>query len=123
MEVIPKIVKFGLPLVAGSLLIIALTGSARILIERWIDLEAVGIYGLYFRLAAMVVMLHQIINIAFFKKIYTSEPAKLDQWFEYFLLFIIAVSIFIFITIPLLVIPYINIIKKTRLLAGFLSRL
>ncbi|MFK7808014.1 MAG: hypothetical protein AB8F74_09470 [Saprospiraceae bacterium] len=108
-----SIIRFGFPLVTGSLLIIALTGSARIIIERWIDMKAVGIYGLYFRLAALVVLIHQILNIAFFKKIYTSEPQKLDLWFEYFLVFILAVSGLCFIAIPVLVMPFISIIKST----------
>jgi hypothetical protein len=110
-----KILRFGFPLITASLLIIGLTGSARIIIERWIGMEAVGVYGLYFRLAALVVLLHQVVNIAFFKKIYTSHPIKLDSWFSSFIVFISLISIVSFVLIPHLLLPYLDLINDTWL--------
>ena len=62
-----KVLRFGKHIVFSAFLIICLTGSARIFIEWFLDLETVGYYGIYFRFAAMTVMLHQIVNIVFFK--------------------------------------------------------
>ncbi len=108
-----QVLQFGLPVIVGALLIIGLTGSARILIERWIGMEAVGIYGLYFRLAATVILIYQVINITFFKKLYTVDPHQLDQWFERFLWLIVGVGFLSCFLIPLLVMPYIDIIHAT----------
>ncbi len=93
-------IEFGKPLVVSSLLIIGLTGSGRIFIEYFFDLSAVAIYGIYFRLAMVVVLFHQIVNIAYFKKIYASESKKLDPWIQYFLIAIIILSLFIHLLIP-----------------------
>ncbi len=108
-----EVLKFGWPLVTTSLLIMILTGSARIIIERFIGMEAVGIYGLYFRLAAMVVLLYQIVNIAFFKKIYTSKPKELDRWFQGFLFYIALIGLAFFVMIPIVVLPFVEIVQAT----------
>ena len=108
-----EVLSFGWPLVTSSLLIMVLTGSARIIIERFIGMEAVGIYGLYFRLAAMIVLLYQIVNIAFFKKIYTSNPRQLDRWFKGFLLYISLFSLAFFILVPIVILPFVKIIQTT----------
>lgn len=81
--------QFGKNLLVSSFLIICLTGSARIFIEYFLDMEQVGIYAFYFRFAAAVVMIHQVVNIVFFKKMYQAEPAALDKYFSLFLLFIL----------------------------------
>lgn len=108
-----QILNFGWPLVTTALLIMLLTGSARIVIERFIGMEAVGIYGLYFRLAALVVLLYQVVNIVFFKKIYTSKPKELDRWFQVFLFFIALIGLVFFIAIPVVVLPFVEIIKNS----------
>jgi hypothetical protein len=108
-----RVVQFAYPLISTASLIMVLTGSARIAIENWIGMEAVGIYGLYFRLAAIVVLFHQIVNIAFFKRIYSGNPANLDKWFQRFLMFIAFVSFFLAALVPHLFLPYLDILKET----------
>jgi hypothetical protein len=108
-----RVVQFAYPLISTALLIVVLTGSARIAIENWIGMEAVGIYGLYFRLSAIVVLFHQIVNIAFFKRIYSGNPANLDKWFQIFLIFIAFVSFFLAASVPHLFLPYLDILKRT----------
>ncbi|MFT4761665.1 MAG: O-antigen/teichoic acid export membrane protein [Paraglaciecola sp.] len=76
---------FGRHLVLSSFLIISLTGSARIFIEWFLNLEEVGYYGFYFRFASVTVIIHQIINIIFFKKMYQSDARILDRYFALFL--------------------------------------
>jgi len=108
-----RVLSFGRPLVTTALLVMMLTGAARIIIERLIDIETVGVYGLYFRMAALVVLFYQVVNIVFFKKIYTSKPQQLDRWFQGFLFFIVLVSVAIFVMVPLLVLPFVAVIKAT----------
>lgn len=93
--------QFGKNLLVSSFLIICLTGSARIFIEYFLDMEQVGIYAFYFRFAAAVVMIHQVINIVFFKKMYQAPPATLDKYFSIFLVFILIVGSVLLFLVPL----------------------
>lgn len=77
------VLKYSLHVVLGGLLIYFLTVSGRLLIEYFLkDFELVAIYAFYFRLSAVIVMIYQIINIAFFKKMYEVEPKILDKYFS-----------------------------------------
>ncbi len=105
--------KFGRPLILGLFLIILLTGSGRILAGHLWGMETVGIYGIYFRMAAIVILVHQILNIAFFKKIYQGQTNLLDYWFEKYLLGIILLSFIIYYLIPFLSIPYLTIVANS----------
>jgi len=93
--------QFGRNLLVSSFLIICLTGSARILIEYFLGMEQVGIYAFYFRFAAAVVMIHQVVNIVFFKKMYESLPATLDKYFSMFLLFILVAGGILLFVVPI----------------------
>lgn len=98
-----KLLKYSVHVLLGGLLIYFITVSGRILIEFFLkDFEMVGIYAYYFRLSAVVVMIHQVINIAFFKKMYLLDPKILDKYFSicFFILYIISVSVFL--TTPLI---------------------
>ena len=97
------ILKFSVHLLLSTFLIYLITSSGRILVELFFDFELVGVYAFYFRLAAIVVMIHQVINIAFFKKIYTFEPGILDQYYFLFFIFIFMLSIIIYFCSPLFV--------------------
>lgn len=93
--------RFGKNLLVSSFLIICLTGSARIFIEYFLDMEQVGIYAFYFRFAAAVVMIHQVVNIVFFKKMYQAPPAALDKYFSLFLVFILIVGSVLLFLVPM----------------------
>lgn len=93
-----SVLAYSFPVLIGSLLIYFLTVSGRILIEFFLnDYELVGIYAFYFRLSAVIVMVHQVINIVFFKKMYQLNPKVLDHYFSICFggLYIISISAFV----------------------------
>lgn len=95
-----SVLAYSFPVLIGSLLIYFLTVSGRILIEFFLnDYELVGIYAFYFRLSAVIVMLHQVINIVFFKKMYQLNPKVLDHYFSICFggLYIISISAFLIV--------------------------
>lgn len=97
-----QILRYSLPVLIGGLLIYFLTVSGRIFIEYFLkDFEIVGIYSFYFRLAAIVIVIYQIINITFFKQMYELEPKKLDSYFSLSFLILYIVSITFFLVAPL----------------------
>ena len=91
------ILNFSRHLLVSTLLIFIITVSGRVLIEFFLgDFELVGIYGFYFRIAAIIVMIHQIINIAFFKKMYVLDPKILDKYFSIFFVALYIIGILAF---------------------------
>jgi len=77
-----------------------ITSSGRIVTEWVFGFEKVGVYGYYFRLAAVVVMIHQVVNIAFFKKMYTVDLGILDKYFAMFFTGIYLLSLLFFWVSP-----------------------
>ncbi|MBQ4820088.1 hypothetical protein [Aquimarina sp. MMG016] len=101
-----EIIKFSYHLLFASILIFFITVSGRLLIEYFFnDFEIVGIYAFYFRLAALVVMIYQVISIAFFKDIYTLDPKILDKYFSYFFVGLYVISTVAFI-LSKSIVPY-----------------
>jgi O-antigen/teichoic acid export membrane protein len=98
-----KILKFSFKLMISTFLIFLITSSGRIIVEYFFNFEAVGVYAFYFRLSAVVVMIHQIINIAFFKKMYTLDPQILDKYFNLFYIVVFIISLSIFFIAPFVV--------------------
>lgn len=94
------ILKFSVHLLLSTFLIFLITTSGRILVEYFFDFEMVGVYAYYFRLAAVVVMIYQIISITYFKKIYTLNPLILDKYYHLFFVFIYVLAIIIFFVAP-----------------------
>lgn len=97
------ILRFSIHLLISTFLIFLITTSGRILVEYFFGFEEVGIYAFYFRLAAIVVMIHQVINIAFFKEIYTFNPLELDKYFSLFFVLISLLSISLYFISPYIV--------------------
>ncbi|PCE66549.1 MATE family efflux transporter [Sediminicola luteus] len=79
-----KILKYSFHLLAGSILLFAITTTGRIMVEYFFDYEKVAVYGFFYRLAAIVIMIHQVVNILFFRQIYSFELAKLDKLLAWF---------------------------------------
>mgnify|MGYP000212227910 CR=1 FL=1 len=97
-----KILSYSIHVLIGGLLIYFITVSGRILIEYFIkDFEKVGVYAYYWRLSAVVVMFYQVINIAFFKKMYTINPKTLDTYFALCFLVLTVISVIGFCSTPL----------------------
>ncbi len=107
------ILRFSIHLLVSTFLIYLITTSGRILVEWFFNFESVGIYAFYFRLAAVVVMIHQVINIAFFKKIYTFEPTILDKYYFMFFIFIFSLSILIYFFAPYIVSKFSDYFNET----------
>ena len=95
------ILRYSKNLLIATFLIFLITSSGRIVIEWLFGFEKVAIYGFYFRLAAVVVMIHQVINIIYFKRIYTIEPTILDRYFAMFFVFIYVLSLIFYFVSPL----------------------
>ncbi len=97
-----KVLSYSIHVLIGGLLVFFITVSGRILIEFFInDFEKVGVYAYYFRLSAVVVMIYQVINIAFFKKMYTVDPKNLDMYFALCFLILSVISVICFLCTPL----------------------
>lgn len=106
-----SILKWGSRLVISAFLMISLTGSARIIAEHFIGTEAVGQYGFFFRLASFVVLLHQAINIFFFKNMYTASPEKLNKYFSVFLVSVAVIAIGVWLTAPVVLNNYLKLLQ------------
>lgn len=107
------ILKFSYHLLLSSILIFAITVGGRIIIEYYFNDAAVGVYSFYYRLAAIVVVIHQITGIMFFKKIYTYNPKVLDKYFSLFFVGIYLVSIFIYFLVPFILPQFSNYYRET----------
>lgn len=107
-----SILKWGSRLVISAFLMISLTGSARILAEHFIGTEAVGQYGFFFRLASFVVLLHQAINIFFFKNIYTASPEKLNKYFSAFLASVAIIALGVWLVAPVVLKDYLTFLRS-----------
>lgn len=113
LEKYQAIINFGKHLVISSFLIILLTGGARIFIDYFLAIEQVGYYGFYFRLAGITVMIHQIINIVFFKKMYQSDTSTLDYYFSLFVGAILIISLSLSFLIPALFSGILTILENS----------
>lgn len=102
-----QLLKFSFHLLVSSSFLFLLAVSGRILTKHFFGYEATGVYGYYYRLAAIVVMIYQVISIRYFKDIYTLDPKKLDAYFSYFYVFIFGLSVVLYFIAPF-VVPYVS---------------
>ncbi len=108
-----EILQFSSHILLGSILIFAITVGGRIVVERYFDDATIGIYGFYYRLAAVVVVIHQVVNIMFFKKIYTYNPKILDKYFSLFFIGIYVISISVYWILPFVLPQFSNYYRET----------
>lgn len=99
-----EVLRFSFHLLIGTSFLFLLTVAGRILTKHFFGYEATGIYGYYYRLAAIVVMIYQVISIRFFKDIYTRNPKDLDKYFSLFYVFIFALSIILYVASPFIMV-------------------
>lgn len=102
-----EVLKFSSHLLLSTFFLFLLTVSGRILTKHFFDYETTGIYGYYYRLAAIVVMIYQVVSIRYFKDIYTLNPRKLDKYFAYFYAIIFGLSVILYFISPH-VMPYVS---------------
>lgn len=99
----PTVLKFSSSLILSGFLIFCLTSTPRIYIKYLLGFEEVGIYSFYFRLAGIAVVINMFISITFFKKLYLSDPKKLDQYFSSIMLIICIVGLMCYAFSPIIV--------------------
>jgi O-antigen/teichoic acid export membrane protein len=95
-----RILVYSLPLVMSSFLMVFFFTSPRLLVDYLYGSEKTAVYSFFFRFGSIVVLLHQSLNIFYFKKIYTYDSRVLDKYFAMFLLAIAGLSITSFIVFP-----------------------
>ena len=110
-----KIISFSIHLLISSVFLFLLTISGRVLAKLFFGYEEAGLYGFYFRLAAIVVMIYQIVSIRYFKDLYTIDHKKLDKYFSLFFIFIFITSLVLYFISPYIVPIFSNFFKETIL--------
>lgn len=108
-----RIISFSIHLLFSSSFLFLLTVSGRILSKYFFDYETTGVYGFYFRLAAIVVLIYQVISVRYFKDLYTKSASKLDFYFSSFYLFIFTLSLLIYFLAPYIIPYFSNYFKGT----------
>ena len=104
---------YGSSIFISSIGVFILSVGGRQLINFFFDTESVGIYSFYFRLASMVVLVHQALNIFLFKQIYSAALTQIDKYFSVFSLLIAFLSIMLWALIPLVLQEYISLLRDT----------
>ncbi len=99
------IIRFSIHLLISSVFLFSLTVSGRVLAKHFFGYEEAGLYGFYYRLASIVVMIYQVVSIRYFKDLYTTAPKILDKYFSRFFIAIFLISIIVYIVSPY-VVPY-----------------
>lgn len=97
---LPVVLKFSYKLIISGFIVFWLTASARIYINWFLGSEAVGLWSYYYRIAGASVLIYMFIYIAFFKKIYTIEPKKMDMYFTLIMLLVAVGSVSCALVIP-----------------------
>jgi len=107
-----KLIKYGKSVMVSGFLILLIANSGKIILEFILkDIELVGIFSFYFRMASFVVIIHQVLNIIYFRRIYTFSIKKLDSYFAAFLLIIATGAIVTFYLVPIIGEPYFVLFK------------
>jgi len=75
-------VRFGLPLIAASVLLGVLSSGGRMLAGHFFPIVDVGIYGFLYRATAMTLVVYQIVSTVFFRSLYEAEGDELDRYFS-----------------------------------------
>ena len=94
------VLKFGGPLIFSALLIGVLTAAGRLVAGVALPPEDIAYYAFYFRLAATVVVVHQLLNLMFYRRLYLAAPAALDRYFAAILLVMALCAISAFLLYP-----------------------
>lgn len=110
-----EIIKYSYHLIIASFLIFVITFLGTLLIKHFFSNELVAIYGFYFRLASIVVISQRIINIMFFKKLYSVNPNILDKYYALLFIFMFISAFVGYYLIPLIITHFSNFFNETFL--------
>lgn len=98
-----KLVKYGRHVMVSGLFVLLIANSGRILIDFiFQDKELIATFSFYFRMASFVVIIHQVLNIIYFKRMYTFEIDKLDKFFAIFYILIAVGALLTYLIIPII---------------------
>lgn len=99
-KTILSIYKFGgLVLLTGPLLVL-LASSTRLFIEYFSDFSDVGIYSVYFRVAAFVLIIYRVAGILLFRSFFVSEHEVLDKRYSILIFALLIFNLFFFFMLP-----------------------
>ena len=98
-----EIISFGFHILISSFFLFFITVAGRILTKYFFDYETTGVYGYYFRISAVVVLLYQVVSIRYFKDLYVKSPDILDKYYSYFITLIFFLSIIVYFISPYIV--------------------
>lgn len=103
---------FGVPIVFSSFLMLAVTSSGRLLVGTFLGVADVATYSFFFRLAAPVVLLHQLIHTLFFPRLYVSSTKDLDRYFSFIASLIYVCAMCLYLVVPRLLSGYFNLLSE-----------
>lgn len=104
-----NILKYGIPLIVNSLMVVLLTTAGRLLVKGFLSEEAVGIYSFYFRISGSIVILQQFVNILFYKKLFVADKGKIDRYLSAFFLLLVVINTICYFALPVLLKPYLKL--------------
>ena len=96
-----KVLQYGFPILFSSIAIVLFTTSGRILVEWLLGVDKVGVYAFYFRLASVVIVVYQVVNVLYFKRIYTYPFHLIDKYFSLFFVAVLAIGLFFYFILHL----------------------
>jgi O-antigen/teichoic acid export membrane protein len=95
-----SVYKFGgLVLLTGPLLVL-LASSTRLFINYFSDLENVGIYSIYFRVAAFVLIIYRVVGILLFRSFFVSKHEILDKRYSLLIFALLLFNCLSFFLLP-----------------------
>lgn len=106
-----EILKYSLPLIVTSFLIMLLTNSGRLLVEEYFSSKDLAHYSFYFRIASGVVLFYQFASIVYFKQLFTANAIELDNYISIFFVLITIISIVSYFVVPILFYDYFKLLK------------
>jgi O-antigen/teichoic acid export membrane protein len=108
-----EVVKFGIPIVLSGFLMSIFIMGGRISAGFFFGIEGVAYYSFYFRLASAIVIIHQIVNIVYFKRIYQGNYNNLDFYFSAMLIILFTLSMALWWVLPIVLSGHLEILKTT----------
>ncbi len=84
--VLAELYKFGVLIVLAAPLVFLINNNTRLFIKHYLDLEQVGHYSFFFRIASALLLVSRVIHILLFRRIFISEHQTLDRYMAYVLL-------------------------------------
>lgn len=95
--------RFGAPVLLQSLVIVWCVVSGRIYLGSFLDPQAVALYGASFRIASALLLVHAMLAIALFAKLYAMRTREYDRFLSLYFLFLTVIGLVMIVVFPQLV--------------------